>query len=74
MDGDRADTSRSRVDKGTMNWGTSVSAGAPEEGGWLIVWMEIFWLLLLIGALVTLIPIARQVFRRSDDDRRHDDS
>jgi hypothetical protein len=41
---------------------------------WLIVWMEIFWLLLLVGALVMLIPVARQVFRRSDDDQRRDDS
>ncbi|MBM4634455.1 hypothetical protein GS482_21110 [Rhodococcus hoagii] len=40
----------------------------------LIVWMEIFWLILMVGALVMLIPIARQVFRRSDDDRDHHDS
>lgn len=30
--------------------------------------MEIFWLILAIGALVTLIPVARQVFKRSGDD------
>ncbi|MBM4522448.1 hypothetical protein GS435_24835 [Rhodococcus hoagii] len=31
------------------------------------MWMEIFWLILMVGALVMLIPIARQVFRRSDE-------
>ncbi|CAM3214531.1 Secreted protein with PEP-CTERM sorting signal [Prescottella defluvii] len=30
--------------------------------------MEIFWLILMIGALVMLIPVARQAFRRNDDD------
>ncbi len=30
--------------------------------------MQIFWLILAVGALVTLIPVARQVFKRSGDD------
>ncbi|MGF7123144.1 hypothetical protein DEU38_1072 [Rhodococcus sp. AG1013] len=30
--------------------------------------MEIFWLILLIGALVMLIPTAKRAFRRNDDD------
>lgn len=29
---------------------------------------QIFWLILAVGALVMLIPVARQVFKRSDDD------
>lgn len=35
--------------------------------------MEIFWLILVVGALLMLIPAARQVFRRSDGNRGESD-
>lgn len=41
----------------------------PHHGGRVatVLW-QIFWLILAVGALVMLIPVARQVFKRSDDD------
>lgn len=33
------------------------------------MWLQIFSLIVLIGALVVLIPYARQVFRKSDDEK-----
>ncbi|WP_275107009.1 hypothetical protein [Nocardia arthritidis] len=36
------------------------------------VW-QVFSIVLVLGALITIIPLARQVFRRHDDsDGRHD--
>lgn len=42
--------------------------GSVEWKGVNAVIWQIFWLILALGALVMLIPVARQVFKRSDDD------
>ncbi|RVW00295.1 hypothetical protein EGT50_16970 [Rhodococcus xishaensis] len=50
-----------------LAWTMGLGGVALTEGEDNVIW-QVFWLILAVGALVMLIPVARQVFKRYDDE------